>query len=96
MTASSVKITGPEPKTFQMKGDKGGTMTRAWCDGCGSGLWIRPEAIPNFLGVKAGLFDAFDIPNPTIELYTRNMCPWETTCATAKQFEGGMQAAPSA
>ena len=31
---------GPEPKRMTIKADSGRDMERAWCNDCGSGIWI--------------------------------------------------------
>jgi hypothetical protein len=50
-----IQHTGPEPRTNTVTGVDGQEMTRAWCDTCGSGLWIRNSSKdPNGMFLKAG------------------------------------------
>ena len=35
-----IKHHGPEPKRMTIKADSGRDMERAWCNDCGSGIWI--------------------------------------------------------
>ncbi|KAF2480854.1 Mss4-like protein [Neohortaea acidophila] len=68
----------PAPRTHSMQGESGNTITRAWCDECGCGLWIKPSTKPDMTCLKGGLFRPHEIPNPTMENWLRNKEPWET------------------
>ncbi|WWD18818.1 hypothetical protein CI109_103273 [Kwoniella shandongensis] len=85
---SNVTLEGtPEPRTHKVVGIKGMDMVRAWCDECGSGLWISPGGDPSKRYFKAGLFNPGDLPKPTFETFTKDMESWEQTAESTKQFE---------
>lgn len=41
---------------YTQKADSGNEMTRAWCDGCGAGVWLRSASKPGLTFLKAGEF----------------------------------------
>lgn len=51
---ADIQTSSPEPKTYVQKGDSGNEMTRAWCDACGSGIWMRSASKPDMTFMKAG------------------------------------------
>lgn len=51
---ADIESTSPEPKTYTQKADSGNEMTRAWCDGCGAGVWLRSASKPGLTFLKAG------------------------------------------
>ncbi|KAK6075354.1 hypothetical protein SCUP234_07800 [Seiridium cupressi] len=69
---------GPQPRVFVLKADSGNDMERAWCDECGTGIWIRQLKDSDMTNLKAGLFNPKDIPNPTMENWLKNLEAWET------------------
>ncbi|KAG6366280.1 hypothetical protein INS49_000456 [Diaporthe citri] len=82
---ADIETTSPEPRTYRQKADSGNEMTRAWCDGCGAGVWLRSASKPGLTFLKAGLFEPGDIPNPTMENWLKNMEPWETPARGTKK-----------
>lgn len=53
---ADIETTSPDPKTYTQKADSGNEMTRAWCDGCGAGVWLRSASKPGLTFLKAGEF----------------------------------------
>lgn len=53
---ADIQTTSPEPRTYTQKADSGNEMTRAWCDGCGAGIWLRSASKPGLTFLKAGEF----------------------------------------
>lgn len=51
---ADIETTSPEPRTYVQKADSGNEMTRAWCDGCGAGIWLRSASKPGLTFLKAG------------------------------------------
>lgn len=56
MQTADIETTSPDPKTYTQKADSGNEMTRAWCDGCGAGVWLRSASKPGLTFLKAGEF----------------------------------------
>lgn len=54
MQTADIETTSPEPKTYTQKADSGNEMTRAWCDGCGAGVWLKSASKPGLTFLKAG------------------------------------------
>ncbi|TID21591.1 hypothetical protein E6O75_ATG04986 [Venturia nashicola] len=75
---ADMKTSSPQPKTWVTVAESGQEMERAWCDECGSGIWLKRSSDPSMTYLKAGLFEHEDIPNPTMENWLKNMKPWET------------------
>ena len=46
----------PEPKTWTTNADSGTEMVRAWCDECGTGLWLKTDAKSDMTFLKAGQY----------------------------------------
>lgn len=57
MQTPDIQTTSPEPRTYTQKADSGNEMTRAWCDGCGAGIWLRSASKPGLTFLKAGEFE---------------------------------------
>lgn len=55
---ADIKTSSSEPKTYVQKGDSGNEMTRAWCDHCGSGIWMRSASKPDMTFLKAGMWSS--------------------------------------
>lgn len=53
---ADIETESPEPRTYTQKADSGNEMTRAWCDGCGAGVWLRSASKPGLTFLKAGEF----------------------------------------
>lgn len=72
MQTKDIQTTSPEPRTFTQKADSGNEMTRAWCDGCGAGVWLRSASKPGLTFLKAGESDG----NPSEPLvgWWRSVC----------------------
>ncbi|KAI1851005.1 hypothetical protein JX266_003670 [Neoarthrinium moseri] len=73
-----IQTDSPQPRVYVVKADSGSDMERAWCDGCGAGIWIRQLHKPKMTNLKAGLFEPGDIPSPTMENWLKNLESWET------------------
>lgn len=57
MQTADIETKSPEPRTYTQKADSGNEMTRAWCDGCGAGVWLRSASKPGLTFLKAGEFE---------------------------------------
>lgn len=62
---ADIKSSSPKPKTWITKAESGQEMERAWCDECGSGIWLKRSSDPSMTYLKAGEFHFFiaKIPN---------------------------------
>lgn len=49
-----IKTSSPKPKTWVTVAESGQEMERAWCDECGSGIWLKRSSDPSMTYLKAG------------------------------------------
>ncbi|MEE1877029.1 GFA family protein [Altererythrobacter litoralis] len=71
----ALKVEG-EVKTFNDKGDSGGTVQRQFCPDCGSPLFSLVEASPGLVWVKAGTLDDTSAIKPSLHVYTKSKQDW--------------------
>lgn len=74
--SQAVTITG-EPQYFESKGDSGSIIERGFCRTCGSQLFLKLEAIPRLLGVRAGSLDDPSLFQPGMDFYVSSAQPWD-------------------
>lgn len=58
LKTDDIQSDGPKPRVYVVKSDSGNEMERAWCDGCGTGIWIRQLKSPEKTNLKAGMLHA--------------------------------------
>ncbi|MGQ7830200.1 GFA family protein [Altererythrobacter sp. Z27] len=71
----ALKVEG-KVKTFNDKGDSGGTVQRQFCPDCGSPLFSLVEASPGMVWVKAGTLDDTSVIQPSLHVYTKSKQDW--------------------
>jgi hypothetical protein len=71
----AVKISG-QVKYFDLKGDSGKTISRGFCQNCGSRLFSTLEAAPAIMGIAAGSLDDAGWYKPGMDIYTSSAQPW--------------------
>lgn len=54
LKTDDIQADGPKPRVYVVKADSGNDMERAWCDGCGAGIWIKQLNSPEKTNLKAG------------------------------------------
>ncbi|KAF2087144.1 hypothetical protein K490DRAFT_42748 [Saccharata proteae CBS 121410] len=84
---------GAEPKTWSRVGDSGKKVINSFCPECGTLCFVRAEAMPGSVLVKAGTVEELDKLNglkPAVELYKRNKFEWMPEFEGVKGFEGSM------
>ena len=72
---SDIEIAGT-PKTFSVRGSSGGLTTRSFCANCGTPLFTRGEAVPEFMSIR---FPTLDNPSdfqPMLDIWTSSAQPW--------------------
>ena len=68
MKQDDVKVTGT-PKTFQHKSDAGSTMTKHFCDNCGTPLFTQNSSREGMIGIRAGLVNEHEEFAPKVNVY---------------------------
>lgn len=64
------------PKTYSVRGSSGGLTTRAFCPDCGTPLFTRGEANPQFTSIR---FPSLDDPAtfaPMVDIWTSSAPSW--------------------
>ena len=64
-----VKIVKGTPKRFQHPADSGNTMTKMFCDNCGSQVFGTTSGRPGVMGVRVGSMDDASSVKPTMNVY---------------------------
>jgi hypothetical protein len=73
--ASDTEVTGA-PKTYSVRGGSGGVTTRSFCPDCGTPLFTRGEAVPEFLSIRFPTLDDHSTFEPMLDIWTSSAPPW--------------------
>ncbi|MDB5792219.1 MAG: hypothetical protein JWQ80_2243 [Massilia sp.] len=74
MTAD-LQVSGT-PKTYAVRGNSGGRVTRSFCPGCGTPLFTHSEANAQFTSIRfPSLDDAADF-KPMLDIHTASAQQW--------------------
>ena len=71
----ATEITGT-PKTHVVRGSTGGATARSFCADCGTPLFTRGEAVPEFMSIR---FPTLDDPSgfkPMLDIWTSRSPTW--------------------
>lgn len=82
------KVTAGETRTFETRGDSGGTVVRHFCPTCGSNLFSRPTALAGMVVVKVGTLDDPAGVVPGMTIFTRSAPPWAVLPQDLPAFPG--------
>ncbi|MEP3047933.1 MAG: GFA family protein [Roseibium sp.] len=63
------------PRSFNHGADSGSSMTKVFCETCGSQLFSRNTNRPGTLGIRAGSVDAPNHIKPMMNIYTEKGVP---------------------
>jgi len=63
-------------KTYDDRGDTGGTLHRMFCPECGSSLMDEADVMPGVMMVQTGTLDDSSWVVPTMEIYTDSAQSW--------------------
>jgi hypothetical protein len=73
---SAFEQLGAEPKLYEVTGESGGKVNRAFCGTCGSQLYSKVGVMPGFLFVKAGVLDDASWVEPVSSFWGSSAQPW--------------------
>ncbi len=74
--ANLLNIISGNVKGYTRKMDDGNEITREFCPECGSPLFTRSPAHPDFVFIKAGSLDDPNCVKPTYQMWTEEAVPW--------------------
>jgi hypothetical protein len=72
------RLTEGELKTFSSKSDAGRAKLGAFCPGCGTRIYHKPEWRKGKVSVKPGTLDDTSMLKPDIHIWTGSKQPWIT------------------
>ena len=67
-----------ELKTYASKSDTGRAKLGAFCPGCGTRIYHKPEWRKGMVSVRAGTLDDTSMLQPDIHIWTASKQPWVT------------------
>jgi hypothetical protein len=76
--ATGFRITKGEPKLYARASDAGNKVTLAFCEECGSPLFIRVSARPDIVGLRVGSLDDPSVFHPEAHIFVKSAQPWDT------------------
>ncbi len=83
---AALKVTG-ELKHFEVTGDSGGKVSRAFCPNCGSPVLSMPSAMDAMVALKAGSLDDPSIFKPMFQVYMKSAPPWAPVREDLPKFD---------
>ena len=85
--AEAVRVEG-EVRWFESIADSGNRMARGFCPECGTPVFSKSDARPQFLIVRAGALDDPDLLAPQGTIWTNTAPEWACFDPDLPQFEG--------
>jgi hypothetical protein len=71
-----LRIISGRVKAYTKIADSGNEITREFCPECGSSLFTRSPAHPEFVYIKAGSLDDPSLVKPACQIWTEMAVPW--------------------
>ena len=84
--SSAMTMTG-EASHWEVAGESGNVKVHAFCPICGTPVYLRFAAMPDFIAVAAGSLDEPARFVPQALLYSVRGLPWDTIHPSLKAFE---------
>jgi hypothetical protein len=90
VSREAVRFSGTEPKTWDRPTDSGNTVTEAFCDTCGSPIFVCSTARPTHMSLKAGSLDDPKAIEASTQIWTRSAVAWHDTSHATEKHEAGV------
>jgi hypothetical protein len=84
---ADVKLIG-EARHWDMVGDSGNAKTRSFCPTCGSPVYLRFSAMPEFFAVRAASLDDPSRYRPQVVTYAARGYAWDHLDPAIPKFDG--------
>lgn len=84
-----LSMLGREPKFHSVKADSGRTISRGFCDTCGSPIMAQRQDAPQLAFIQAGSLDDPMVFKPAVEVYTCRAHPAIGVVSGAERFDKG-------
>ena len=85
-----LKILQGTPKRFQHEADSGSTMTKEFCENCGSQLFGQGSRGAGVKSVKVGSIDDASFVEPQVEVFVSKALPCTHHLDSTEKFERGL------
>ena len=72
---ADTEITGT-PKTYSVRAGSGNLTTRSFCADCGTPLFTRGEAVPEFMSIRFPTLDDQSAFQPMLDIWASSAQPW--------------------
>lgn len=89
MTAD-LQVSGT-PRTHAVRGGSGATASRSFCPDCGTPLFTRSEANPQFTSIRFPTLDDAASFRPMLDIHTASAQPWACLDPAIPHFAGSPQ-----
>jgi hypothetical protein len=73
--AADLEISGT-PKTYAVRASSGAMASRSFCPDCGTPLFTRSEANPQFVSIRFPTLDDSSAFKPMLDIYAADAQPW--------------------
>ncbi|QIR35923.1 GFA family protein [Tolypothrix sp. PCC 7910] len=74
--SAALRIVAGQVKSYTKNGNSGNKITREFCPECGSPLFTRAPAKPQFVWLKAGSLDNPQLVKPVHQIWTDSAVSW--------------------
>ena len=85
--SATFKIVKGAVREYKTTGENGGEIFRGFCENCGSPIATRLARLPQVVGIPAGSMDDPSYHKPTMDLFVRDVQPWDCMNAALKKIE---------
>jgi hypothetical protein len=83
--AGTMSVTG-DVKEFHSKADSGSIVTRAFCPGCGTGVYNRNAAMPHLIALRASTLDDPSLFAAQMIVYASRAPAWDPVSEDVPAF----------
>ena len=74
-------------ESYVVEGDSGKPVTRWFCGGCGSGIFLECQSDPGYVFLKVGSLDDASWVRPGMHIFTVAKQPWTLITDDLPQYE---------
>ncbi|BAY34528.1 glutathione-dependent formaldehyde-activating GFA [Nostoc carneum NIES-2107] len=89
--SAALRIVAGKVKSYTKEGNSGNKITREFCPECGSPLFTRAPAKPQFVWLKAGSLDNPQLVKPMHQIWTDSAVSWAYIAPELPSFSQNRQ-----
>ena len=91
---SAFRFLKGQAKTWDRDADSGNRVTEAFCEQCGSPIYVCSSGRPDGMSIKAGSLDDPYAVKATGQIWLAGAVPWHDTCLAEDRHEAGYPMGP--